>query len=187
MGFLSSHSRAHGAPPTEPWLYDNNDFIDYFRKSAELKYSLMPYIFTEAKECTENGWPMFRALLLEFPDDPGAWLIEDQYMFGSQIMVAPLFESGFERDVYLPGKGKWIDYQTGKTYGPGWNRINADGELQCVILVKDGAVIPHVAPAQSTDKIDWKSISWKHYGSSDVNKARLYTPGMTEIEEVSVP
>ncbi len=187
MGFLTSHSRAHGAPPTEPWLYDNKDFVDYFRKSAELKYSLMPYIYTEAKECIDNGWPMFRALLLEFPDDPGAWQIEDQYMFGSQIMVAPLFETGFERDVYLPGKGKWIDYQTGKAYAPGWNRIKADGELQCVILVKDGAVIPHVAPAQSTDKIDWKSISWKHYGTPGVNKARLYTPGMAEIEEVTVP
>lgn len=141
MGFLTSHSRAHGAPPTEPWLYDNKEFTDYFRKCAELKYSLMPYIYTEAKECSETGLPMFRALLLEFPDDRGAWSVEDQYMFGSRIMVAPLFENATSRDVYLPGDSPWIDYQTGKSYAPGWRNINADGDLRCVILVRDGSVI----------------------------------------------
>lgn len=108
MGFLTSHSRAHGAPPTEPWLYDNKEFTDYFRKCAELKYALMPYIYTEAKECTESGLPMYRALLVEFPDDPGAWSVDDQYMFGSQMMVAPLFENVESRNVYLPGDADWI-------------------------------------------------------------------------------
>lgn len=88
FGFLTSHSRVHGAPPTEPWYY-GKEFTDYFRRCAELKYKLMPYVYAQSKECTENGWPMLRALLLEYPDDPGAWLVEDEYMFGSNLLVAP--------------------------------------------------------------------------------------------------
>ena len=125
FGFLTSHTRAHGAPPTEPWLYDSKRVQDVFRKSAEMKYRLMPYVYAQAKECTEKGLPMLRALFVEFPDDPGAWKVDDEYLFGSQILVAPLLESGITgRTVYLP-EGKWIDYQTEKVYEGGWHRIEA--------------------------------------------------------------
>ena len=164
MGFLTSHSRAHGAPPTEPWLFENPEFVDYFRKAAELKYSLMPYIMEESEIASSNGWPMFRALLLEYPDDPGAWKVDDQYMFGSKIMVAPLLETGTSRDVYLPGASNWVDYQTGKIYSPGWKNISvpADG-LQAVILVPQGSSIKHVPVAQNTSEIDWKAVYEKKY------------------------
>lgn len=168
-GFLTSHSRVHGAPPTEPWLY-GKEFTDYFRKCAELKYKLMPYVYAQAKQSSENGWPMMRALAIEFPDDKGAWTIEDEYMFGSDMLVAPMMEDGDRRDVYLPGNEKWIDYQTGKIYNPGWNNI-ATGELPIIILVRDGAAIPHVPVAQSTDKIDWNKVAWKKY-LADKKKAK---------------
>ena len=83
FGFLTSHTRAHGAPPTEPWLYDSKRVQDVFRKSAEMKYRLMPYVYAQAKECTEKGLPMLRALFVEFSDDPGAWKVDDEYLFGS--------------------------------------------------------------------------------------------------------
>ena len=72
FGFLTSHTRAHGAPPTEPWLYDSKRVQDVFRKSAEMKYRLMPYVYAQAKECTEKGLPMLRALFVEFPDESGS-------------------------------------------------------------------------------------------------------------------
>lgn len=163
MGFLTSHTRAHGAPPTEPWLY-NKEFTDYFRRCAELKYSLMPYIEAQAEECVTNGWPMFRALMVEYPDDPGAWQVEDQYMFGSDIMVAPLLTSGQKRHVYLPGRDTWTDYQTGRKYQPGWNEISvADMPIECVILVRKGAVIPTVDPALSTSQIDRSTLRDKKF------------------------
>ena len=164
MGFLTSHSRAHGAPPTEPWLFNNPEFIDYFRKAAELKYALMPYIIEESEVASANGWPMFRALLLEYPDDPGAWKVDNQYMFGSKIMVAPLLEPGSSRDVYLPGNQKWVDYQTGKKYNPGWQNIEVPGEaLQAIILVPEGSKIKHVPVAQHTADIDWTKVYDKKY------------------------
>ncbi len=160
FGFLSSHTRAHGAPPTEPWLISES-FTDAFRACAEMKYKLMPYIWEQAKECSKLGLPMVRALLVEFPHDQGAWYVEDEYMFGSKMLVAPLLESGNSRNVYLP-KGKWIDYQTGKVYEGGYQTIEA-GEIPCIILVKDGSVIPHAPLAQRTDQINWNAIENKEY------------------------
>ena len=196
FGFLSSHTRAHGAPPTEPWLI-SKDFTDAFRANAEMKYRLMPYVYAQAKDCSERGLPMVRALFVEFPHDAGAWLVEDEYMYGSQILVAPLLESGTERTVYLP-KGKWIDYQTGKVYEGGFQTIavptqvadvqeqgNISLPLPCVILVKDGSLIPQVPVAQSTDRIDWSKLTWKPFRVEAAEcVGYLYRPGDAKIEVV---
>ena len=186
FGFLTSHTRAHGAPPTEPWLYDSKRVQDVFRKSAEMKYRLMPYVYAQAKECTEKGLPMLRALFVEFPDDPGAWKVDDEYLFGSQILVAPLLESGMTgRTVYLP-EGKWIDYQTEKVYEGGWHRIEA-GSLPIIMLVRDGSVLPHLKLAQSTVEMDWSKMSLKVY-SADKKQAEglVCLPADNRIQVVKV-
>ena len=182
FGFLSSHTRAHGAPPTEPWLISES-FTDAFRACAEMKYRLMPYVYAQAKDCTERGLPMVRALLVEFPQDKGAWLVEDEYMFGSQILVAPLMESGNSRDVYLP-KGKWIDYQSGKVYEGGYQTIEAD-KIPAIILVRDGSLIPHAPLAQRTDQIDWNKIEMKTY-KADAAKCTglLFKPGDKVLQTI---
>lgn len=162
MGFLTSHTRAHGAPPTEPWLY-NKEFTDYFRKCAEMKYSLMPYIVKESEECAANGWPMFRALQLEFPEDAGVWQIEDEYMFGKDFLVAPLLTQTKKRSVYLPAGQEWVNYQSGKTYAPGWHTLTPEGELDCIIMVRKGAEIPTVKPALSTSRIDKSTLRTVKY------------------------
>ena len=186
FGFLTSHTRAHGAPPTEPWLYDSKRVQDVFRKSAEMKYRLMPYVYAQAKECTEKGLPMLRALFVEFPDDPGAWKVDDEYLFGSQILVAPLLESGITgRTVHLP-EGKWIDYQTEKVYEGGWHRIEA-GSLPIIMLVRDGSVLPHLKLAQSTSEMDWSKMSLKVY-SADKKQAEglICLPTDNRIQVVKV-
>ena len=182
FGFLSSHTRAHGAPPTEPWLISES-FTEAFRESAEMKYRLMPYVYAQAKDCTEHGLPMVRALFVEFPRDPGSWFVEDEYLFGSQILVAPLMESGKERTVYLP-RGKWIDYQSGKVYDGGYHDIPV-GSIPAVILVRDGSLIPHVPVAQHTGEIDWNKIEWKDYrADAPVCRGLLFKPGDTQIQVV---
>ncbi len=182
FGFLSSHTRAHGAPPTEPWLISES-FTDAFRAAAEMKYRLMPYVYAQAKDCSNRGLPMVRAMFVEFPDDPGAWYCEDQYMFGSQILVAPLMESGNERTVYLP-QGKWVDYQTGEVYASGYRNIKA-GAIPCVILVRDGSYIPHVPVAQSTDRIEWDKLEWKAYQVDAPScSGLLFRPGDSDIQTI---
>lgn len=185
FGILTSHSRCHGAPPKEPWEYGEN-FNNYFRKVVEMKYKLMPYVYAQAKQSCENGLPVLRALFVEFPDDPGAWEIENEYMFGSDILVAPMMEANTKsRNVYLPA-GKWIDYQSGKVYDKGWNNIEA-GEIEAVILVRNGAVLPNIQLAQSTMQMDWSKIELVPYS---IDKSELHTliclPDDNQLKEIQL-
>ena len=184
MGVLTSHTRTHGQSPKEPWEY-GEDFQNYFRKAIELKYKLMPYIYAQSKLASEKGLPMLRALFVEFPEDPGAWQVDNQYMLGSDILVAPFFEAAKSRSVYLP-KGQWIDYQTKKVYETGWHEI-ASGELEVVMLVREGAMLPHVKVAQSTQDIDWKNIELVSFVlKSDKAVAQICLPTDNLVKEVSL-
>jgi alpha-D-xyloside xylohydrolase len=167
FGMLSSHTRSHGAPPTEPWEY-GEDFMNAFRLADEMRYKLMPYIYAQAKDCSERGLPMLRALFIEYPDDPGSWLVDNEYLFGSDLLVAPLFEDVKIRNTYLP-PGSWIDYQSGKNYNGGWHKIEA-GIIPVIVLVREGSVIPHIGLAQSTADMDWSALNLVVY-STDSGKA----------------
>ena len=171
-GVLTSHTRAHGVPPREPWEYDEA-FVEDYRRMVELKYSLMPYIYAQAKHSSENGFPMLRTLFFEYPNDPTSWLIEDEYMFGPDLLVAPLIEEGNSRRVYLP-PGSWIDYQTGKVYrGAEWHQMSA-GQIPVVLLVKDRSVLPHIAVAQSTSQMNWNDIELRVFSTNNSAVAGLF-------------
>jgi alpha-D-xyloside xylohydrolase len=172
-GVLTSHTRAHGAPPREPWEYDEA-LTEDFRRALGLKYSLMPYILAQAKDSSAHGFPMLRTLFFEYPDDPTSWTIDDEYMFGSNLLVAPLFEEANSRNIYLP-PGAWIDYQTGKVYHGGqWQQITA-GQIPVVLLVKDHSVIPHVRVAQSTSEIDWNNVELRVFSTDNASVSGLFT------------
>ncbi|QYA24835.1 alpha-xylosidase [Gramella sp. MT6] len=185
FGMLTSHVRSHGEPPTEPWEY-SEEFLKDFRKADNMRYKLMPYIYAQAKLSSEKGLPMLRAMFVEYPDDPGSWLIDDQYLFGSDMLVAPLFEEVTGRNVYLP-PGSWIDYQTNKVYDGGWHKIEA-GEIPIVVLVKDGSVIPHIELAQSTKDMDWSNLDLVVFASEDTNsvKGDIFLPEANSVQEVNL-
>ncbi len=162
FGMLTSHSRCHGRLHKEPWFF-GREFVSYFRRCVEMKYRLMPYVLAEAEDAAKRGHPMLRALFFDYPDDPTSWLIEDEYLFGRDILVAPIFGEGDSREVYLP-PCSWIDYQTGARYEGGrWHRISPS-PIECVILVRDGAEIPHAEVAQHTGAIDRKAIRPTSFG-----------------------
>jgi alpha-D-xyloside xylohydrolase len=181
FGMLTSHSRSHGIPPREPWEFGRG-FTDLFRRAAELRYRLLPYIYAQAKDASARGLPMVRALFVEYPDDPGAWLIEDEYLFGSDLLVAPLVEAGDRRAVYLP-PGGWTDYQTGRRYAGGWHTI-ASGPIPIVLLVRDGAAVPHAALAQSTAELDWSRLELVVFGEAVEARGLVYLPGTEAAREV---
>jgi alpha-D-xyloside xylohydrolase len=182
---LSSHSRCHGIAPKEPWLY-GREFMEKFRTIDELKYKLMPYVYAQAKNSSEHGLPMVRALFVEFPSDPGSWQIDDEYLYGSQMLIAPLMhESETSRAVYLP-PGTWVDYQTGKSLSGGWQNIEA-GKIPAIILIRDGSVIPHIALAQSTAQMDWSKIELRVYAKDTTTaKGLIFLPGETEAHELTL-
>jgi alpha-D-xyloside xylohydrolase len=120
FGLLSSHSRLHGnASARMPWLFDD-EAVDVLRFFTQLKINLMPYLLDVAKEAHQHGWPMLRAMVLEFPDDPTCRYLDTQYMLGSALLVAPVFHPGGEVSYYLP-EGEWRNLLTGETVqGGGW-------------------------------------------------------------------
>jgi alpha-D-xyloside xylohydrolase len=114
FGLLSSHSRLHGnAAAKLPWLYDEES-VDVLRFFTDLKRRLMPYLMTIARETTDEGWPMLRAMVLEFPNDPNCRYLDTQYLLGDALLVAPIFNPNGDVSYYLPA-GKWKNLLTGET------------------------------------------------------------------------
>jgi alpha-glucosidase (family GH31 glycosyl hydrolase) len=100
--------------------------IDIYRRFVKTRLNLMPYITAEARHCAETGEPLMRFLFLDWPEDPEAWQISDQYCFGRALMVAPIIEPGLNiRRLYLP-EGEWQEFWTGeKISGSQWIEVPA--------------------------------------------------------------
>lgn len=125
----------------EPWNYGDGA-VTAFRKYAQLRYRLMPYIYTLAHQTYAEGVPMMRPLVLEYPGDPSVHDIDDQYLFGDALMIAPVTREGASgRTIYLPA-GAWIDYWTGARY-EGGRAIDYAAPVDVLpILVRAGAILP---------------------------------------------
>jgi alpha-D-xyloside xylohydrolase len=116
---------------------------------------------------------MLRTLFFEFPNDPTSWLVDDEYFFGHDLLVAPLFDSTSHRQVYLP-PGKWIDYQTGRVYAGGaWSEVPA-GTIPIVLLVRDHAVIPHIGLAQNTAALNWSDIELRVFSTDSTSATGVF-------------
>src|SRR5262249_16272001 len=84
------------------------------RKYLELRYRLLPHLYSAVRQCTITGMPIIRALWLHYPDDPVAVACGDEYLWGRDILVAPVVEKGASsRKLYLP-RGAWFDFWTGE-------------------------------------------------------------------------
>jgi alpha-D-xyloside xylohydrolase len=165
FGMFCSHARCHGNPPREPWDFPGN-FMEEFRRLVKWRYSLMPYILAQARWCSQTGYPMIRPLFFEFPRDRTAWYPEDEFLFGDDILAAPVFEDNENsRDVYLPAGSKWMDYHTRECFeGGSWYRLKTDWYI--VVLVREGAVIPVAEvgePVRSVQSADWETCRLKIY------------------------
>jgi alpha-D-xyloside xylohydrolase len=141
FGLLSSHSRLHGNSSYRvPWLFDK-EAIDVLRFFTSLKCRLMPYLFEKACEAHEEGIPVMRAMMLEFPDDPACDILDRQYMLGNSLLVAPLFTSNGVVDYYLPD-GRWTNFFTGKVVEGGrWLR-EKHNYMSLPLMVRPNTIIP---------------------------------------------
>ena len=113
--------------PNELWSYGEDNYA-IMRKYYDLRISMHDYIKELYSEAHKNGSPLIRTMFYEFPDDEKCWETEDQYMFGSRYLVAPIFKyEQYERSVYLPA-GKWKLTSTGEVYSGG-QRVTVDAPL----------------------------------------------------------
>lgn len=124
------------------------------RKYLELRYRMLPYLYSSVRECTVTGLPVMRALWLHYPDDPKAVACQDQYLWGRDILVAPVLEEGATRKVYLP-RGVWYDYWTHEKL-EGGRELNRPVDLETMpLFVRAGSILPFGPLKQFTDeKVD---------------------------------
>lgn len=147
FGCLCTHSRLHGSSSYRvPWLIDDSskepeNCTEVARHWIRLKRRLMPYLYAQAVESIANGWPTsIRAVALEFPDDPTSWYLDRQFMIGSSILAAPVFEEDGSTEIYLP-PGRWFNYWDGKeVQGGRWLREKY-GFLGCPLFVREGTIL----------------------------------------------
>jgi alpha-D-xyloside xylohydrolase len=125
-----------------PWDY-GDAALATFRKYSVLHMSLFPYRYAAAQEAAKTGMPMMRALVLSYQNDDRARITKDEYMFGPDMLVAPVVDESTRRVVYLPA-GEWVDYWTGaRTSGGRTVLIDAAADV-LPLWVRAGAVIPKI-------------------------------------------
>jgi alpha-D-xyloside xylohydrolase len=149
VGVFSSHIRYHGSTPREPWEYPS--VSDLARQWLRLRYALLPYLLTQAQRCCQSGFPMFRSLVFDWPDDSAVWGISDQHMLGESVLVCPVLNSSGIRDVYLP-EAKWVDFWSGQVVsGPARLKGVKSPLSRLPLYVRYGAKIEFAEPVQYTD------------------------------------
>lgn len=138
-GLFVSHARIHGTGTRELDTLPS-DTLAAIRPVLELRYQLLPYLTGEAQRSASAGLPMARPLVIEFPEDPTTWPIDDQWLLGEHLLVAPQLEPSGRRRVYLPA-GRWLDWWTDDIVeGPTW--ITVQSPLSEIPLwIRDGGVI----------------------------------------------
>lgn len=127
--------------PNEVWSFGDEAY-NLIREQLALRERLRPYIMDQMANATASGLPLMRALFLEFPDEPETWGIADQYMFGPDVLVAPVTSQGtLRRDVYLPQGAAWLDAWTGEPVNQnGWVLADAPLDHLPVYLRQGGAL-----------------------------------------------
>lgn len=144
FGVFNPLSRAHheGDNAVEPWLF-GEEAEKIAKKSIEFKYQLHPYIYTYARQAYDTGIPIMRALVLEYPNDKETPSLDHQFMFGTELLVAPVVRKGnTTKKVYLP-EGNWIDYHHPQQVYGGKQYIDYNAPLDVTpIFIKEGAILP---------------------------------------------
>lgn len=160
-----------------PWMQidkDRNNKGDFMancdqvtavvRRMLELRMSLIPYLYSAFNSYRATGMPPVRALVMDWPDDPQTHRVDDQFMVGPSLMVAPMFAGQAKRHVYLP-KGRWHDYWTRELHDGGRVIETALPTHQVPIYVKDNSLLPLATPVMCVGDDTCFELTVRVYGS----------------------
>ncbi|KAK9457546.1 glycosyl hydrolases family 31-domain-containing protein [Dipodascopsis uninucleata] len=159
FGLFSSHSRLHGSNSYRvPWLIDpTGEAEKVLAKFVRIKHTLMPYLFTLAKQATKTGISLLRATFLEFPQDPVSWNVDTQYFLGPELLVAPVFSDEVV-EYYIPnGPGSWYGIVDGKLREGGGKYVTESHDFFSIpVLLRPGGAIVFGSDDSKVD-YDWAS------------------------------
>lgn len=163
--FCRNHS-ASGTPEQEYWAI-GEEVTRIARKYLELRYRLLPYIYTELQKSCRNGEPLMKPLFYHYPGDKNCLNPEtanSQFLFGENLLIAPILEPGKNsRTVYLPGSGYWTAYNDNKTYRGGKEYTIQAPLDEIPIFIKEGSVLPMTEPVQSTPELKGNPLFMEIY------------------------
>lgn len=178
FGAFSPMMRSHGADaPREIYQFGKkgDKVYDAIEKAINLRYSLLPYIYSASWDITANNSTMMRALVMDFANDKKALDINDEYMFGKSILVCPVTTAMYSRDgkedfsttgsreLYLPSGTDWIDFWTGENFSGG-QVIKKETPLDIIPLyIKSGSVIPVGPQVQYATEKKWDDLEIRVY------------------------
>jgi alpha-glucosidase len=161
--FMRDHTM-FGSPDQEPWSFGpQHEALN--RRAIELRYELLPYIYSVMREAADTGIPAMRPLMLEYPQDERTYNIDDEFLFGSDLLIAPvLLEEAMQRGVYLPA-GDWYDYWTGQHFDGGkWIAVPVT-MASIPIYVRAGALIFTQPVVQHTGEMPGQPLKVLVFGN----------------------
>ncbi|MDM8161537.1 glycoside hydrolase family 31 protein [Labilibaculum sp. K2S] len=167
-GVFNPIFRMHGyQSETEPWKYGTK-VEENMRKMLNLRYALLPYIYSEAWQVTSAGSTMMRPLVMDFRDDAQAVSQQYEYMFGKSLLVAPITEAGINMlDVYLPKNNDWYDFWTGERI-KGGQTVKTDTPLDKIpLFVKSGSILPMGGVVQYSGQKTSEPLEIRIYPGAD--------------------
>lgn len=155
FGMLSTHSRLHGEQSYRaPWYFDEES-CQVLKTFTNLKCTLMPYLYAGAVQVRDEGVPLMRAMMLEFPENPTCFHLERQYMLGESLLVAPIFKEDSTVEFYVPEDGNWTNYLDGEVFAGGsWYKRTYD-YFHMPLLVRPGTILP-VGQENHTPEYDYE-------------------------------
>lgn len=154
--------RVHHAGESAPFAFGEL-FTDSIAHYVRLRYRLLPYIYSHAYKTHLTGEPIMRPLVYNYPDDENVYDIKDEFLFGDDILVAPVHEEEVSlREVYLP-KGTWYDFDYGHEYEGGRSYEIYAPQNRIPVFVKSGAIIPMSKQIYNTSELDNSTLGAEIY------------------------
>jgi alpha-glucosidase/alpha-D-xyloside xylohydrolase len=162
-------SRYEGAAVPDASQLHNPDVEPICRKFLDLRYRMLPYTYSAVRECTVTGMPIMRALWLHHPDDPKAVARDDEYLWGRDVLVAPVVEKGAtSRQVYLP-RGAWYDFWTSERIEGGREISRKVGLEIMPLYVRAGSILPLGPVKQYVDEESDEPLAVSIYPGADAS------------------
>ncbi|MCM3576442.1 DUF5110 domain-containing protein [Mesobacillus subterraneus] len=148
MPYFRNHS-VQDSIRQEPWVF-GEDTTEIVKKYIKLRYKWLPYLYSLFHESSQTGVPIVRPLVMEYPEDETTFNISDQFLLGSNVMIAPILRPGTtHRSIYLP-EGVWYDYWTKESYQGGKYVLIEAALDKLPIFIKEGTILPMGSEVQNT-------------------------------------
>jgi alpha-glucosidase len=184
----------------EAWAF-GEPWTAYVREALRLRYRLLPHLYSLAREAVEDGSPPLRPMLFEFPEDPAAWPLADQFMLGAGLLAAPALRPGQQaRAVYLP-VGLWQDFWTGELHAGGNWIITPTPFDTLPLFVRGGSALALTEPAAHSTSAHWSPLVlrlapdadgrlsgrvWEDAGDGDAEGAWTQVEGRVDAQTLEV-